>query len=354
MSRLPNEDLFEGKKMSFGEHLEELRVALVRSLLGLAVGVVIGFIISKHVIRVVVTPLEASLKQYYIDESVKSIASEYSLDDEQFDKVKKSIESHGLVFEDVFVDRSELRSILQELNLSSASSSPSNVITESQELLREVPEFEFVRVRMWKDVTSRIIATNATEPFLSWMKVGIITGLTISAPWIFLQLWIFVAEGLYPAEKKYVYIYLPFSLILFVLGACLAYFFVFEPVLKFLLGFSTTMRAEPNLRISEWLSFFLLLPLGFGIGFQLPLVMLFLNRIGVVSIELYLSQWRIAILLIFVAAMFLTPSDPQSMLLLALPLTVLYFLGIGLCKFLPQRQSPFGEGYDPGESPSSL
>ena len=199
----------------------------------------------------------------------------------------------------------------------------------------------------------RIISTSATEPFLSWMKVGIITGLTISAPWIFLQLWIFVAEGLYPTEKKYVYIYLPFSLLLFLAGASLAYFFVFEPVLKFLLGFNAIMGAEPNLRISEWLSFFLLLPLGFGVGFQLPLVMLFLNRIGVVSVQVYLTQWRIAILIIFVAAMFLTPSDPQSMLLLAMPLTLLYFLGIALCQFLPKRKSPFGDGYDVGESPSA-
>lgn len=351
MSRLPNEDLFEGKKMSFGEHLEELRVALVRSLFGLAVGIVIGFCISKYVINVVVKPLEASLKQYYVDQTVETIASEYSLTAAQREDVTKSINQHGLVFEDVFIERSDLESLLTNQNASMQSSEP--VVLAPDPESAEVPQFEFVRVRLWKDVAYRIISTSATEPFLSWMKVGIITGLTIAAPWIFLQLWIFVAEGLYPAERKYVYIYLPFSLLLFVAGACLAYFFVFEPVLDFLLSFNATMGAEPNLRISEWLSFFLLLPLGFGIGFQLPLVMLFLNRIGVVSVEVYLSQWRVAILIIFVAAMFLTPSDPQSMLLLAVPLTILYFLGIALCKYLPQRKSPFGEGYDVGENPLS-
>ena len=140
--------------------------------------------------------------------------------------------------------------------------------------------------------------------------------------------------------------FLVFCLCVFA-GASLAYFFVFDPVLGFLLSFNETMNADPNLRIHDWLSFFLLLPLGFGIGFQLPLVMLFLNRIGVLSVEVYISQWRIAILVIFFAAMLLTPADPQSMLLLAAPLTVLYFLGILLCKYLPQRESPFGEGYDP-------
>lgn len=348
MSRLPNEDLFEGNKMSFGEHLEELRVALVRSLFGLAIGIAVGFMISKHVIRVVVTPLEESLKQYYVDQTVDSIAREYSLDKEQRAQATESINEHGLVYQDIFIQQSQLRSLLAQAQ---AKADPDDTVLNGIVSLDkpEVPDFDFVKVRIWKDVAYRIISTSATEPFLSWMKVGIISGLTISAPWIFLQLWIFVAEGLYPAEKKYVYIYLPFSLLLFVAGACLAYFFVFAPVLHFLLSFNATMGAEPNLKISEWLSFFMLLPLGFGIGFQLPLVMLFLNRIGVVSVEVYLSQWRTAILIIFVAAMFLTPSDPQSMLLLAVPLTLLYFVGIGLCKYLPQRKTPFGEGYDPGE-----
>jgi sec-independent protein translocase protein TatC len=91
----------------------------------------------------------------------------------------------------------------------------------------------------------------------------------------------------------------------------------------------------------------MMLPLGFGISFQLPLVMLFLNRIGIFTLEAYLSRWRIAVLVIFVLAMFLTPADPISMLLLAVPLTILYFGGVALCKWLPRPKSPYGEGYDP-------
>ena len=91
----------------------------------------------------------------------------------------------------------------------------------------------------------------------------------------------------------------------------------------------------------------LFLPLGFGISFQLPLVMLLLERIGVFTIQTYLSSWRIAVLIIFVLAMFLTPADPVSMLLMALPLTMLFFGGIGLCKWLPKRSSPIGPGIEP-------
>jgi sec-independent protein translocase protein TatC len=107
------------------------------------------------------------------------------------------------------------------------------------------------------------------------------------------------------------------------------------------------MNIDPDPRISEWMSFVLMLPLGFGISFQLPLVMLLLHRIGVMTVASYLDKWRIAVLVIAVLSMLLTPADPVSMLMMAVPLTGLYFLGIALCQWMPRRRSPYGEGYDP-------
>ena len=75
--------------------------------------------------------------------------------------------------------------------------------------------------------------------------------------------------------------------------------------------------------------------------------MFVLQRIGVFTIEAYIEKWRVAVLIIFILAMFLTPADPVSMLLLALPLTLLYFGGVAMCAWMPKRKSPFGEGYDP-------
>jgi sec-independent protein translocase protein TatC len=118
-------------------------------------------------------------------------------------------------------------------------------------------------------------------------------------------------------------------------------------VLNFLFQFNSGMNAEFEPRIGEWLGFVLILPLGFGLSFQLPLVMLFLNRIGVVSLDLYVGQWRIAVLAIFLIAMVLTPADPISMLLMALPLCVLYLLGIIMCKYMPKGRNPFAEAYEP-------
>ncbi len=120
----------------------------------------------------------------------------------------------------------------------------------------------------------------------------------------------------------------PSAWCLFWAGALLAFFFAFEYVLHFLFSFNRALDIQAEPRISEWIGFVLFLPLGFGIAFQLPLVMFFLNRIGLISVKAYLEKWRIAILIIFVLSMILTPADPISMLLMALPLCGLYFLGI--------------------------
>jgi sec-independent protein translocase protein TatC len=207
------------------------------------------------------------------------------------------------------------------------------------------PEINLSPLFLWHRISDdqriRLIGLNAQEAFLIWVKAALIVGLVLASPWVFWQIWTFVAAGLYPHEKRYVHVFLPFSLGLFLLGASVAFLFVFEPVLDFLLSFNRSMGVDPDPRISEWLGFVLILPLGFGVSFQLPLVMLFLERIGIFDTKVYVEKWRVAILVIFVVAMVLTPADPYSMLLMAVPLTFLYFGGVLLCKYLPKGRSPF-------------
>ena len=204
-----------------------------------------------------------------------------------------------------------------------------------------------VKTRIWRSAQASLTTLSPHESFVIWLKAAFVSGIVIASPYMFLQIWLFIAAGLYPHERKWVYVFLPFSLILFVAGAAMAFFFVFGPVLNFLFSFARMMNIKPDLRISEVISFVLFLPLGFGISFQLPLVMLFLNRINVFTIEMFLEKWRVAVLVIFVISMFLTPADPISMLLMATPLTALYFLGIGLCKWMPKSRNPFADAYEP-------
>ena len=208
---------------------------------------------------------------------------------------------------------------------------------------------DLVKVRIWRpvglDPSGRIIGDNVTEAFMVYLKASFVAGLVIASPWIFWQLWMFVAAGLYPHEKHYVYIFLPFSLGLFLFGASFAFFLVFKPVLNFLLSFNAWLGIDPYLRINAWLSFVLILPLGFGLSFQLPLVMLFLERIGVFDARAYKDNLRVAILAIAIISMLLTPSDPYSMVLMAVPLVFLYLGGILLCKYWPRRANPLDASY---------
>ena len=206
-----------------------------------------------------------------------------------------------------------------------------------------IMKMDLVPIEIWENAEFQPQALGVGEPFGVWLKAGLFSGLILSGPWVFFQLWSFVAAGLYPHEQKYIHIFLPISILLFVSGVLLAFFFVFQPVLGFLFSFNRSMGIAPEMRINDWLSFVMFLPLGFGLAFQLPLIMLFMNRIGLFSVEDYMSKWRIAVMVIFVLAMFLTPADPISMLLLAGPLTLLYFLGVAMCRWMPHNENPFGE-----------
>ena len=255
-----------------------------------------------------------------------------------------------------FIDEHpQLAEIRDEL---SNRSSDSNARTDARRLNRLVicevfkdclrpAQPQLLNVPLWKPIDIRVQTLNAHEAFMIWLKAAFICGFLIASPWVFYQVWSFIAAGLYSHEKKYVGIYLPLSLALFLGGAALAFFFVFEPVLDFLFGFNRAMNIHPDPRISEWMGFVLFLPIGFGVAFQLPLVMLMLHRIGLISVDIFVAKWRVAVLVICIVSMLLTPADPISMLLMAVPLVVLYFFGIGLAIWMPRIKNPYSEGYDP-------
>lgn len=451
--------------MSFGDHLEELRVALFRSLIGVLVACGITMFYADRIVNFFQLPLTKAMQKYQQKRAEKKLADEMGVKD-LAPEIKRLILDHALVPETI---RVETRAFLHELRKETGETVTSqyspqlfllsellqvNVPALAKELVNSQKEEKgSVLKRLWQscsaedqavltkiaseeaatadnrqqllgvlnrlialpelykaeefkevvkpdsamDVVKKQVETGATEiakqdarmelqrmliretfvkdfpatvplmnlpvykrlevrftvlntqeAFMIWMKAGVVAGLVLASPWVFYQIWLFVAAGLYPHEKKQIYVYLPMAIILFLAGASLAFSFVFEPVLDFLFSFNDSLNAEFQPRIGEWLSFVLLMPIGFGVSFQLPLVMLLLNRLGVVSVELFAKQWRIAILVIAIASMILTPGgDPFSMMLMALPLCLLYLLGIGMCIYMPRGQSPFSQAYEP-------
>lgn len=320
--------------MSFGDHLEELRRALAKAAAGLLVGFLLGLLIANHVVAFIQTPLLEGLTRYYAARDIANLEEKFG--EEAVKEVAGFITKEKYTFDFLYVEPDQVRQLAVQL---------SGEEVESIEI--GMPSSDRMKIRVWRPIKARVTALNVQEAFMIWLKAGFVAGAVISSPWVFYQIWMFVAAGLYPHEQSYVYIYLPLSLLLFLAGASLAFFFVFEPVIDFLFTFNRAMKVDPDPRISEWVSFVLFLPLGFGVAFQLPLVMLFLNRLGLFSVQVYLSNWRMAILFIFILSMFLTPADPISMLLMAMPLTLLYFFGIGLCVYMPRQKSPFEAGQEP-------
>ena len=339
--------------MTFGEHLEELRVCLFKAILGFALGCGVGLLVGGQVTRFIQTPLTNALEEFYQKQAENKTLDPTELaklheagytSAEDIQRVQKIVKRRRMSFDVKYVDP---KGVLAPLVGDRGKGPPVADLAEKPDA--EAKEPDPVPVVFFQpladDPRTHVEALNSQEPFMIYLKVSMFVGAILAGPWVFYQIWAFVAAGLYRKEKRYVHIFLPFSIALFLVGAAMAFFLVFEPVLRFLFSFNSFLKIDPRPRINEWMSFVLMMPLGFGISFQLPLVMLFMERIGIFTVEAYLSSWRIAILAIFVLAMVLTPSgDPYSMMLMAAPLTVLYFGGILLCRFLPRQQSQFEEG----------
>jgi sec-independent protein translocase protein TatC len=200
---------------------------------------------------------------------------------------------------------------------------------------------------LMRPIPNRLMTYDMLEGFLIWLKAGLLVGAIIASPGIFYHIWEFLAAGLYPHERRYVYLYLPLSVVLFVSGVCLAFFVIFQLVINFLLTYNSGMDIDFAPRLKDYISFALFLPLGFGIAFQLPLAMLALNRFGIISVEMYKSKWRIAVLAIAFLSMILTPADAYSMVGMFVPLTILYFLGIVLCVYMPKGPGLGSQAFDP-------
>jgi sec-independent protein translocase protein TatC len=185
----------------------------------------------------------------------------------------------------------------------------------------------------------KLIGTGLVEAFFTKLKVSFIAAIFLSSPAILYQVWQFVAPGLYDTERRYARPFVIFGTFFFVTGAGFCYQFVLPVGYHFFLEQYATIAVDPQIRISEYLSFTSRMLLAFGLVFELPVVTFFLTRLGLVDHRKMLRSTRYAILVIFIVAAMLTPGpDVASQLLMATPLLVLYALSIGVAfVFGPRR-----------------
>jgi sec-independent protein translocase protein TatC len=320
------DDLFADTRMSFGEHIEELRTHLLKAIYGLVIGFAISLIFAKYVFNFITAPVEAQLMKFYehrVDQKARELrdGDPTVLALNQFKEVP------------VQMKVGELRDVMRRIGVPIAQEAPAGAGAEEW---IDVPfRIQPVRWAIVQAEAARLVGRppalstlNVMEAFLVYFKVCGVTALVISSPWVFYQLWSFVAAGLYPHERRYIHKYLPISLGLFLAGVFLCQFMVIPKAINALLWFNEWLGLEPELRLNEWLSFALIVPLVFGISFQTPLVMLFLAKIGILDADAFRRKRRIAWFIMAIFTAIVTPVDALSMLLLWIPMCLLYELGI--------------------------
>ena len=183
------------------------------------------------------------------------------------------------------------------------------------------------------DSGRRLIFTALQETFLTYLKVAFFASFFVTSPFILIQIWKFIAPGLYDHEKSALVPYLIITPILFFLGGALVYYLVMPLAIKFFLSFEssgiiTNLPIQLEAKVSEYLSLIMKLIFAFGLSFQLPVVLSLLARIGVVDSDFLKTRRKYVVVIIFTAAAILTPPDPITQLGLAIPLLILYELSI--------------------------
>lgn len=176
------------------------------------------------------------------------------------------------------------------------------------------------------------------EKFMAHIKVSFLGGVFLTSPLWLYQVWKFIAPGLYAREKKYILWFLVSAVFLFLAGAAFAYYIVLPFAFKFLISFGGDVD-KPLITISEYLDFILKFFLGFGVMFELPVILTFLGMMGVVDAPFLRKNRRWAILLMAIMSAIITPPDAVSMLALLVPLTALYELSIFLVKIFAPKET---------------
>lgn len=324
-----------GGQMSFLDHLDELRRRLIRSVVFVFVATSVCWFLSDRIYAFLAVPVERALaeaqrRQVPIagltgNETILGLGSlkendvgRYVFPEET--KLGTSVIPAGAsVTARVAKDAEGQLGLFTDEHLYAGNT----VIPKGVRLpvdFRALPQAS-------SGINDKLIVTTALEPFSLYIKVSLYAAVCLSVPFLLFQIWAFVSPGLYPHERGYVTPFIALSSISFVLGAMFAYYVLFPPAAKYLLGLGEDFRLL--LKADDYFDFIIIVMLGMGIVFQMPAVSYVLARIGLITAGFLLRVWKTAGLVILVAAAVLSPtSDIPNMLLFAAPMVALYVVSI--------------------------
>jgi len=232
-----------GARMSFFEHLVELRKRIIHSVLAIAAGMVVGFAVSNHVINFVVQPMLKALREHHLED--------------------------------------------------------------------------------------RLYYPSPATPITLYINLGFYIGIVVAMPYVLYQIWLFVAPGLYKHERKAVLGFVVSSMGLFLAGMAFGYYIMLPQVLSFLIGFANYLPLKPLISINEYFDFILIVLVGLGVIFELPVLIFILSLFGIVTPKFLWKNFRYAMLIITIVAAVVTPTpDATTMLIFMAPMVLLYFVGV--------------------------
>lgn len=321
--------------MSFLEHLDELRRRLVRSFVFIVIATTISWFFSDRIYSFLAAPVERALAEaqrrqvpiagFSGNETIATMTSVKENDSGRYvfsqeTKLGTSLIPAGAsVMARVLKDGQGKLAFFTDEALYSGNA----VIPKGVRLPTELGS----TVEAFSGVNDKLIVTTAIEPFSLYMKVSLYAAICVSVPFLLFQIWAFVSPGLYPHERAYVTPFILLSSISFVLGAAFAYYIIFPPAAKYLLGLGTDFRLL--LKADDYFDFIIIVMLGMGVVFQMPAITYVLARIGLITAGLLVRIWKTALIVILIAAAVLSPTnDIPNMMLFAAPMLVLYVVSI--------------------------
>lgn len=321
--------------MSLGDHLEELRSRLILAILGLVIGTVICLFFGRRIIR-------------FIEGPYLKVTREYASA-----KIRNSggLGVQKIQFPSAYLSEAFYTNLLQAIGSDpNAPDIDPNTVTFIKGIwnrtlteLADDPNYVDAIAKAFHSGSDQLQVLAPADPFVGFIKISLISGLIISSHWVFYQLWMFIAAGLYEHEKRYVRMAVPFSTALFVTGALFFLFVVAEISLKFFLIFGDLIGVSSNWTFQKYVSFVTMLMLVFGLGFQTPIVVFVLNRAGLVSIQALGRSRKYVFLGIFILAAMVTPPDFVSQVTLGIPLYLLFELGILLSWLAGRKKRSQGD-----------
>lgn len=295
--------------MSFGDHLDELRKRVIRSLIAIVVAVLAVFPFKQAVQEIVIEPYRVQWR----------IGFTNYVEELQADLDAGTLDARGIGF-------------LEFCN------------TEKDAVLAGEYRWAYLMKELsGYPVPYNLYATGGLEDFLSFMWVALIFALILASPVVIWQIWAFIAAGLYKRERAVFLRYFPFMILLVASGVAFGYRIALPYSLGFLINMMDPQMVGALFSVGQFLSLLFMTTAAMGIVFQVPLVMLALQKVGLVRHKTFTKHWRATILVMVLTSAIFTPPEPVSMILMSMPMMLLYAIGLILTRVGQKNEAPLPE-----------